>query len=111
MSGVICLLILVFYQDVIVLLNPTLIKVPGMDHQTMMSDASAMANYMNFSIQDARNLSTAPIVFRRIIGLYPKLRYKVVRLGGDLFYTMMSEEETIQKALIYVPSEEKMLRS
>ena len=69
-----------------------------------------MANYMNASVQDGRNLSTAPIVFRRIIRLYPKLRYKIVRFGGDLFYTMMSEEETIQKALKYVKDEDHMLR-
>ena len=88
------------------MLKPELIKVPGMDHQCLMSDKFAMANYMNASIQDARCLTAAPIVCRRVIKLYPKLRYKIVRFGGDLFYKEMSVEETIQKALIYCKSEE-----
>lgn len=61
----------------------------------MLSDKSAMANYMNSSVQDARNLETCPIVMKKIIKLYPKLRYKVVRYYGELFYEMMSEEETL----------------
>ena len=76
-----------------------------------MADKSALGNYMNSSVQDSRNVATGPIVFRKVVKYYPKLRYKIVRVGGDLFYTMMSEEETIQKALIYVKSDEHKLQN
>ncbi len=77
----------------------------------MLSDKSAMANYMNSSVQDNRNLKTCPVVMMKIIKLYPKLRYKVVRHYGELFYEMMSEEETMKKAIVHCRSKEHMLKN
>ena len=71
------------------------VRVSAMDHQCFLATEEAQVNYMNCSMQDEECVSAAMKCFTKVVKMHPKMRYKVVRVAGDLYYEMMSIEETI----------------
>ena len=49
--------------------------------------------------------------FKDIIKLYPKFRYKLKYVAGDLYYEEMSFEEACEKIFIFSGSDDKLVRS
>ena len=72
-----------------------------MDNQCFLAESNSQVNYMNCSMQDRPCIEAAKIVFRRVVEKYPKLRYKLTRIAGDLYYEEMTVEETLQKAFLF----------
>ena len=48
--------------------------------------------------------------FKNLIKFYPKFRYKLKYIAGDLFYEEMSFEEACEKIFIYADSTDKHIR-
>jgi hypothetical protein len=48
--------------------------------------------------------------FKNLIKFYPKFRYKLKYIAGDLFYEEMSFEEACEKIFIYADNADKQIR-
>ena len=97
----ICILVQAFYQDVVAAVLG-LHSLPVMDYTCFIGSEKAVVNFMNCTWYatacDPELVKDKLIKAARIM---PKLRYKLVEVGGDYYYEEMSEEEMIQKGLIH----------
>ena len=100
LSIVVCLLIVIFYQDVVAMIVPNTIKMGPMDQMCFLSSTKAHVNYMNVSLQDVDSQDAGRKNFMKLAKKMPKLRYKIKEICGDYYYEEMSIEETMEKALM-----------
>ena len=88
---------------------PNTIVLPAMDHATFISNPTSHSNYINCTIYSRDDPSALIGSFKRAIKKYPKLRYKLKHIMGDIYYEMMSVEETINK--FFVILDQNMLKN
>ena len=75
--------------------------IPAMDYTCFLGGSKSVVNFMNCTYYDTE---CCPDVVKDKITwatkYNPKLRYKIVDVGGDFYYTEMSVEEMMEKAII-----------
>ena len=81
---------------------------PPMDQGCFVSNSKSHVNYMSITgfgeaVLDEKDCDA---LYRHTIAAFPKLTYKVETLGGDLYYSKMSEAEAFDKAYRYLGPEQ-----
>ena len=85
---------------------------PPMDHQSFISTPNTFVNYMNLQTYIGYDEDAVFGMFKKyIVDKEPKFRYKLIEMGGDYYYEMMSLEETCEKIFLTPESPDKVLRN
>jgi len=106
-----CVVMLLSYQYVIALIFPNTIVMPVMDQQTLISEKSAIVNYMNASTYHKYSEEVFWLQFEELFKLIPKFRYKIKEIAGDYYYEEMTLEECKKKVFLTPQSNDKILKN
>ena len=103
------MLIAVYYQNVVASVLGYAV-IPSMDYTCFLGGSKSVVNFMNCTYYDTGcNPDVVKSKIKWAAQFHPKLRYKIVEVAGDFYYTEMSVDEMMQKAIIV--NEEGQLKS